>query len=385
MARRSYLAVLASAVACYAALGAVLRLLPALTDDRAMLGLLVGAPALTAVFTRPGGGRLADRVGPAPVMLVGAVAMAAGVVPALASDATGPLLASRLVVGAAEGAMMSAAVTWLLRLAGPQRRGLALGHIGLANYAGLTVGPLLAAALGLAATPVFVAAMVLPLAGAALALTAQRPAPLPAGHEARGGVVRAVLGPGTALMLVNVGYVALLAFGEAATGYGLVVPVFAVVVIAVRTVGGAVPDRLGARRTAVAASGVAAAGLIALSVATGALGTFASTTVVALGQALAVPALGLLAVSRVPAARQGAAAGLFFAFFDAGVGAGGPLTGVAARATSPSGALVFAGGAGACAGVSQAMMGGWERRGWRRRAGRGSAGARSRPPPPAAP
>src|SRR3954469_6997486 len=130
MPRRSYLAVLGAAVACYAALGAVLRILPALASDRAALGLLVGAPALTAVVTRPGGGRLADRVGPAPVMLVGAVAMAAGVVPALASDATGPLLASRLVVGAAEGAMMSAAVAWLLRLGGAQRRGPAPGPPG---------------------------------------------------------------------------------------------------------------------------------------------------------------------------------------------------------------------------------------------------------------
>src|SRR3954453_17960312 len=362
MARRSYLAVLASAVACYAALGAVLRLLPTLTDDRAMLGLLVGAPALTAVITRPAGGRLADRVGPAPVMLGGALAMAAGVAPAFASDAPGPLLASRLIVGAAEGAMMSAAVAWLLRLAGPPRRGLALGPTGLANYAGLTIGPLLATALGLAATPVFVAATLLPLAGAGLALTAQRPGPIPAGDEPHGGVMRAVLGPGAALMLVNVGYVALLAFGEAATGYGLVVPVFAAVVIAVRTVGGAVPDRFGARRTAVVAASVAATGLVALSVASGVLGVFASTAVVGLGQALAVPALGLAAVSGVPAARQGAAAGLFFAFFDAGVGAGGPLTGGAGRAAPASGALVFAGGAVACAGVSQAMRGGWKRR-----------------------
>src|SRR4051795_4555934 len=78
MARRSYLAVLASAVACYAALGAVLRLLPTLTDDRALLGLLVGAPALTAVITRPAGGRLAGRVGPAPVILGGGVGVAGG-------------------------------------------------------------------------------------------------------------------------------------------------------------------------------------------------------------------------------------------------------------------------------------------------------------------
>ena len=75
MPRASHLAVLAAAVLCYAALGAVLRILPDIAHDRALLGLLVAAPALTAVFTRPGGGRLADRVGPAPVMVAGAVLM----------------------------------------------------------------------------------------------------------------------------------------------------------------------------------------------------------------------------------------------------------------------------------------------------------------------
>ncbi len=52
MPSRSYLAVLAAAVLCYATLGAVLRILPELVDDPAALGLLVGAPALTGVITR---------------------------------------------------------------------------------------------------------------------------------------------------------------------------------------------------------------------------------------------------------------------------------------------------------------------------------------------
>jgi nitrate/nitrite transporter NarK len=85
MPRAAYLAVLGAAVLCYAALGAVLRILPELIDDPAARGLLVGAPALTAVVTRPAGGRVADRVGAAPVMLAGAAVMALGVVPALAT------------------------------------------------------------------------------------------------------------------------------------------------------------------------------------------------------------------------------------------------------------------------------------------------------------
>jgi predicted MFS family arabinose efflux permease len=66
-----------------------------------------------------------------------------------------------------------------------------------------------------------------------------------------------------------------------------------------------------------------------------------------------VPALGLLALSRVAPERHGAAAGLFFAFFDAGVGAGGPLVGLVARLGSPGSALTAAGVAVLSAGVVQ--------------------------------
>jgi MFS family permease len=348
---RSYLAVLAAAVLCYAALGAVLRVLPELVDDPALLGLLVGAPALTGVITRPGGGRLADRVGPARVVLAGAVLMSAGIAPALASSGTAALLASRLMVGAGEGAMMAATVLWLLRLAGPERRGQALGHIGLANYAGLTAGPLLAEALGLDRRAVLVAAALLPLAGVPLAFRAERPHAERASVPHSPGVAAAILGPGIALMLVNVGYVALLAFGGASAGTALVVPVFAAGVVAVRTLGGSLPDRLGGRRTILLASPLAAAGLLVVALGGSPGVALAGTALLAVGQGLAVPALGLLALSRVPASSHGAAAGLFFAFFDAGVGAGGPLVGGVARLTSPPGALVAAAGAVAAAGL----------------------------------
>ena len=350
MDRRSYLCVLGAAVLCYAALGAVLRLLPELVDDHALLGLLVGAPAITAVVTRPLGGRWADRLGPFRVLAGGAAAMALGVAPALISDGSGALLASRLVVGAGEGAMMSATVLWLLRLAGPDRRGQALGHVGLANYAGLTIGPLLASALGLERVPVMVASALLPLGGVALATFADRPAAAPARQEGT-SVAKAVVWPGIALMLVNVGYVAFLAFGGSVSGTALVIPLFAAGVIAVRTIGGRVPDRLGARHTIVIATVLAAPGLLVVALGGSLALALLGTIVLALGQGLMVPALGLLALARVPPARHGAAAGAFFAFFDAGVGAGGPLAGGFARLTSPSSALVLAAGAVLCSGA----------------------------------
>jgi hypothetical protein len=50
----------------------------------------------------------------------------------------------------------------------------------------------------------------------------------------------------------------------------------------------------------------------------------------------------------VDPARHGAAAGLFFCWFDAGVGLGGPAAGVMAQLGGPTGALVGAAVAVAC-------------------------------------
>src|SRR3954449_312096 len=119
---RAYLLVLVAAALCYAALGAVLRILPDhvggdLGVSPAAVGLAVGAPALTAIVARPAGGRLADRIGPRPLVLGGALVMALAVVPALGRGSLVALDVSRLLVGIGEGAMMAAAVLWLLRLA----------------------------------------------------------------------------------------------------------------------------------------------------------------------------------------------------------------------------------------------------------------------------
>jgi MFS family permease len=362
-----YLVVLATAVLCYAALGCVLGILPgyvhSLGGGAVLVGLAVGAPALTGAAGRPLGGRIADRLGPARVVMVGALVMALGTIPAYVRVLP-LLLASRLAVGAGEAAMMAATVLWLLRLAGPERRGRALGHVGLANYAGLTVGPLLAEALSGHAHParVWIAAAVLPILAVALARVVARGDDQAAHAVARDdederdgdaarGAFRATLRPGLGLMLVNFGYVALLSFGAAAvtqqrSGIAtIVLPMFGITVIASRTILAGIPDRFGAVRTLSVSVLLEAAGLAGVAAATNAPAAIVALVVMSLGQGLAVPSLGLLALASVPPSRHGRTAGAFFAYFDAGVGLGGPAAGLAAHAADPTGALFAAAGA----------------------------------------
>jgi MFS family permease len=339
--RASYLTVLGSAVCCYAALGAIVRVVPdyvggTLGASSFAVGFAIGAPALTAVVTRPLGGGAADRRGTRLIVSVGAAAMAAGSTLMFVERLT-PFVVSRLLVGAGEGAMMSATVLWLLRLSGPERRGRALGHVGLANYAGLTLGPLLADALGGSDHParIFALAGVLPLLPL-LVLgrtgTGDVPQQQSEASASRRELAALVLGPGVGLLLVNVGYAALLAFGAAAVTHATVVvlPLYALTVILVRTFAAGVPDRLGGRRTLSLSAPTAAAGLLLVSAAPTTVVALAGVFVLGLGQGFAVPALGLLALAPVPEAQHGAASGTFFAWFDAGVGIGGPLAGAAA-------------------------------------------------------
>jgi MFS family permease len=359
--RWPYISVLAAAVLCYAALGLVLRALPTyvnrdLHGGGLAVGLAVGAPALTGALLRPVGGRLADRRKSAPVMLIGAAVMVFGALIAVPSSYA-LLLVSRLVVGAGEALMMSSAVRWLLRFAGEDRRGRALGHIGLANYAGLSVGPLLAQLLGLdhPSAWLWVVAAALPAPGALLVLIARRIANDVPSLTHRSGatstpmLLRRTARPGLGLLLVNVGYVAILAFGATVvTSHGLhvdglVVPVFGIGVIASRTFLAALPDRLGAVRCLVLAVCLEGAGLIVLSQATLTPLAIGALVVLAVGQGLAVPSLGLLALRDVPAEAHGAAAGVFFAYFDAGVGLGGPAVGLTAGLLNPAAALAGSG------------------------------------------
>ena len=276
--------VFAATLSSFLAIGAVITILPRyvsgpLAGGDVAVGVIVGAFAFSAVVTRPLAGRLADARGRRRVAIAGALVIAAGGALYFAPLGFGGLMAARLVLGVGDALVVTAGAAWTVDLAPVSRRGQAIGLFGLAIWGGLSLGPPIGEALFALGSYelVWAFAVVAPLVGAVLASRVPD-AHVPAPRSAGGGPLIPVASrrPGVALLLANVGYAALAGFVVLhleAQGDGrgpLVFTVFAVAVVATRLLAGRLPDRLGARRTAVVAALCEAAGLVAVAVAGGA-------------------------------------------------------------------------------------------------------------------
>jgi MFS family permease len=339
------------------AVGAVLPVLPryitgSLHEGNVAVGVVIGAYAITGLLLRPFAGRFADRVGRRPTVLVGSLLVAGGGFIYLLPMGIGGLIAARLVLGAGEGAVFTAGSAWIVDLAPPERRGRVIGLYGLAVWAGLSIGPLFGELIQHHGgyTPVWIFAGAVPLIGALVASRVPDPfEPGPAHeHEHHPLIAREAVRPGVALALGSIGYAAVASFvvlhlDARGVGHGaLVFGAFATMVVLTRLVGGDLPDRVGPTRVACAAAVVEAVGLTTLA--------FAYSLPVALAGALAMgaafsllyPSLSLIVVDQVSEARRGAALGTLTACFDAGVGLGAPLAGLAAALSSYEGSFLLA-------------------------------------------
>jgi MFS family permease len=334
-----------TALLAFVAIGAALPTLPTyvrgpLGSGDLAVGIVVGAFAITSVVCRPVAGRQADRRGRRVVLVAGALAMTAGGILYLLSDSVATLILARLVVGAGEGTVYTAGATWAVDLAPENRRGFALGLFGLAVWGGLSLGPLAGELLrsGEGYSAVWILTAALPAAGALIATRLPEPAvarvdsslPRPA------MLPKAAHRPGIALALANVGYAALAGFvvlalkSRGVSGGATVFTAFAVAVFASRLVLSRVPDRAGARRTATAAGLLEALGLAVIA-ASHSLGmALLGALIVGVGFSMLFPSLALMVVGEVADDHRGSAMGAFTAFFDVGVGLGGPIAGATA-------------------------------------------------------
>jgi MFS family permease len=346
--------------------GAVIPVLPRyvkgpLGEGDFAVGFVVGAFAFTGLAARPLAGHLADLRGRRLAVILGsllaAVAGALYFVPGLPA-----LVLSRFCLGAGEGTVFTAGATWVVDLAPPERRGRIVGLYGLAVWTGLSLGPPIGDLLLEVGDYelVWAFATAAPLLGAAIA--SRLPDPFVPGFRAepRSLIARESLRSGIALGLGVIGYAAIAAFvilhlEERGIGHGtLAFTVFAVTVVVTRLLGGDLPDRIGPVRCAAAAAAVEALGLVIVALSPSL--AIALIGACAMGAAFSTlyPSLLLTVVDRVPESRRGSAVGTFTAFFDVGVGLGGPLTGAAVALGGAYSAAFWL--AAACAGASAVVI-----------------------------
>lgn len=174
--------------------GIVLPILPRYAADLqvtpTVIGLLVGSFSLAQLICAPLLGRLSDRVGRKPVILLSLCGTAAGSVLTGLAGTVWLLLLGRLVDGAS-GASVSVAQAAAADLAEPEQRPRLFGLLGAAFGVGFVLGPAIGAlaALGGPHIPFFVAAAI---AGANAILAVRR---LPETHGPKRTLPVAAAGP----------------------------------------------------------------------------------------------------------------------------------------------------------------------------------------------
>lgn len=360
--------VLVTAVtACFMlSFGATLPVLPRYVSDGlggsdAMVGLVVGSYAASAIVLRPLVGRLGDQRGRRVLIVGGTVITAVAMVAHVPASSIPLLIGARLLVGAGQGAVFVGAATMVNDLAPPDRRGEAASYFSIAIYLGLGLGPFIGETLLANGTfdTVWVASALGLVVGSIFGLR------LPRGLsqvEADDGYVPAVrtglarllhpdgVGPGVIIFLGVIGFIGFNTFvplyGEE-LGMSDVAGVFLLysgVVLAVRLLGRKLPDAYGPVVIGSFALVTTAIALVGVASWRSPLGLYLFTVVLGVGSSLLYPALMAAAVNAAHDSERSAVVATFTLFFEFASVAGGAVLGLVSSRTSYAGAFVAAAG-----------------------------------------
>ncbi len=316
------------------------------------VGIAVAAASPTALLLQPIVGRIGDRKGRRPLVIVGCLVLAASVALYVPASSLTALVVLRLVGGVGEALLFVGSATIVNDLAPPTRRGEAVSLYSLAVWGGLAAGPLLGELLlrdDSFDTVWLVAAAIALVAGlTAFGLPETRPQNIPVEPGRQPLVHPTALLPGLVLVLSMIGFAGMAAFAPlyarelGLSGAGLVFALNAAIVISIRSIGRRIPDRVGPRRTATAAMALASAGFAVIALVHSPAGLYAGTAVLACGQALIFPALMMIVVGRAPAAQRSSAVGSFTAAADLGYAIGAISLGVVAASVGYRGVFTVA-------------------------------------------
>lgn len=315
------------------------------------VGLVMGLYTLAAVVARPFLGRAMGR-GRKPVILVGALGMAASIALYLIPWGLEGFFGTRVLHGLLWAAWTTAASTYVTDIAPESRRGEAMGAYGISFNLAMVIAPgigLVLAAAGWNWLFATAAALALLTAG----LSALLPeAPHAGTTEAIPWISREALLPSVVMTLFALSYGGLVSFvplfapERGLPGAGWFFAVYAIALMISRQLAGKLSDRLG--RTFLVLPGLlsAAISLFWLATTHSALGFLGSAALYGLAFAMIQPALMAMALDRTRAespGQRGAAMATFSLSMDLGIGLGAFGAGLLSGALGIPGMLAVAG------------------------------------------
>jgi len=306
------------------------------------IGLLMATGTLVSVSLKPVNGLFVDRGGRTAFLVTGGLLASASTIPWLFVTRSGAhLFAIRIFQGAAYSFFATASYAYIAAVAPPDRRGEALGIFGLSFFIPTALGGWLGEwVIGRSGFPgLFLCAVGVAFLSGVIPFFMREPRR--SAHLAPSALLdflsRAYFIPNSAAFLFGTAFGSIFTFLPVfllirkISTIGLFVLVYAIAVIATRTLGRKVADRMPRERLALVSLLLLAGGILAIPFAGGNGGIALVALVTGIGHGFLFPSLSALILDRAGPGKEGMAMAMFTGAFDMGLVAGAAAFGFVAE------------------------------------------------------
>ncbi|MDH2067285.1 MFS transporter [Pantoea sp. GD03673] len=334
---------------CYLSVGLPLAVLPGFVKNHLgfssfIAGLIISIQYFATLLSRPQSGRLADRLGPKRVVMLGLLCCGMSgvltIVAALLSHwpwlSLALLAIGRLFLGVGESFSSTGSTLWGMNIVGPLQTARVISWNGVATYLAMAVG----APLGVLLNGEFgmsgFAGLIALMGGVGYLMASRKPAVTVSMGEripfhrvfSRVWLYGLALGFGTIGFGVIATFITLYFASRDWQGAAYALTLFSLGFVLVRLGFGRFITRFGGLRVSLFSFLLECLGLLIIWQADSAWLVGAGAFLTGSGFSLVFPALGVEAVKRVERQDQGSALGTYSAFLDLGLGLTGPVAGL---------------------------------------------------------